>query len=64
MVQNYTLFVQFANILQEIENTNKRLKIQEILSNYYSHIINTDIGLLHMILHMSTATVYPSFVNL
>lgn len=64
MVVNYALFSQFANILQEIENTNKRLKIQEILSNYYSHIIDTNVELLYMVLHMSTATVYPSFVNL
>lgn len=54
-------FSELCNIFQKIENTPKRLEIQEIITKYYKKVINTDINLLPVVLYLSIARVYPEY---
>ena len=63
-LENSDKFIYFAKRLNNIEQTTKRLEIQDILTEYLTKVNSKHPESLYAILYMSTATVYPSFRNL
>lgn len=56
-------FLLFAKTLEKIENLSGRLEIQDVLTDYYKQIIESDKQILIYSIYLSTATIYPEYKN-